>query len=61
MEENKKISVKLSQDIKKSLTGRTGRITNWFHVRKMIGDIAEKRIFRELRRQPLVLPIVIEV
>ncbi|MBP9719273.1 MAG: ribonuclease J [Candidatus Levybacteria bacterium] len=61
LDETKRISVKLSQDIRKTLSGKTGRVTNWMHFRKMIGDIAERRIFRELRRQPLVLPIVIEV
>jgi mRNA degradation ribonuclease J1/J2 len=61
MEETKKITSRLSQDIRKSLSDRKGRVTNWVHIRKHIGDIAERRVFRELRRQPLVLPIVIEV
>lgn len=61
LDETKRISIKLSQDIRKTLSGKTGRVTNWMHFRKMIGDIAERRVFRELRRQPLVLPIVIEV
>lgn len=61
LDETKRISTKVSQDIRKTLTGRTGRVTNWVHMRKLIGDIAERRVFKELRRQPLVLPIVIEV
>jgi ribonuclease J len=61
MDETKKITSRLSQDIRKSLSDRKGRVTNWVHIRKHIGDIAERRVFRELRRQPLVLPIVIEV
>lgn len=60
-DENKKISKKLAQDIRTSLSGKKGRVTNWVHVRKLIEEAAERRIFRELRRQPLVLPIVIEV
>lgn len=51
----------LMQDFKKALSGRKGRITNWVHIRKLIGDISERRIFKDLRRRPLVLPVVIEV
>lgn len=60
-DENKKISKKLAQDIRSTLSGKKGRVTNWVHIRKLIEDTAGRRIFRELRRQPLVLPIVIEV
>lgn len=51
----------LTQDFKKALSGRRGRITNWVHIRKLIGDISERRIFKDLRRRPLVLPVVVEV
>lgn len=61
LDETKRISIKVSGDIRKALSGKKGRVTNWMHFRKLIGDIAERRVFRELRRQPLVLPIVIEV
>jgi ribonuclease J len=61
MDESKQISTKISQDIRKTLDGRSGRVTNWVHIRKLIGEIAERRVFKQLRRQPLVLPIVIEV
>ncbi len=39
----------------------TGRVTNWVFIRKMIGDICEKTIRDNLKREPLVLPVVIEV
>ncbi len=57
----KKLSAKLNADIKRSLTGKKGRVTNWFYIRKLIGNISERRIYQEFRRNPLVLPIVIEV
>lgn len=60
-EEIKKIHAKLLLDLRKVLTGRKGRVTNWVHLRKLIGEVSERRIFRDLKRRPLVLPIVIEV
>lgn len=56
-----KISGKLMNDLTKSLGNKKDRITDWVYIKKMVGNIAEKRIFKELRRRPLVLPIVIEV
>lgn len=56
-----KLSAKLTQDIQKALNPRKARVTNWMYVRKLIGEISERRVYRDLRRRPLVLPIVIEV
>lgn len=56
-----RINEKLLQDIRKALSQRKGKVTNWIYIRRLIGEIAERRIFKELRRRPLVLPIVIEV
>ncbi len=55
------LNSKLSQDFRKALSFKKGRVVNWIYVRKLIGEIAERRIFKELRRRPLVLPVVIEV
>lgn len=60
-EDNGRIIRKLSLDIKNALTGRKGRVTNWVHIRRFVGETAERRIFRDLKRRPLVLPVVIEV
>lgn len=57
----KRLNSKLMQDFHKALNPRKARVTNWIYVRKLIGEVAEKRIFKDLRRRPLVLPIVIEV
>lgn len=51
----------LFQELQKSLSRKNGKVTNWVYLRKMIGEISEKRIFREFRRRPLILPVVIEV
>ncbi|MBI2622760.1 MAG: ribonuclease J [Candidatus Levybacteria bacterium] len=59
--DNKKIGGKIFVDIRNVLGGKKGRLTNWIYVRKLIGEVCERRIFKELRRRPLVLPVVIEV
>ncbi len=56
-----KVNMKLLQDFKNALQRHKGRVTNWIYIRKLIGEIAERRIYKELRRRPLVLPVVIEV
>lgn len=60
-ETSQKIVKKIFQDLTLALASKKGRVTNWVYVRKMIENIAERRIFKELRRRPLVLPVVIEV
>ena len=59
--DNKKLSSIIMHELKKTLESKKGRVTNWFYVRKLIGNIAERAIFKEFRRSPLVLPVVIEV
>lgn len=59
--EGKRVTQRIIQDIHKALSGRKGRVTNWVYIRKLIGEVSERRIFRELRRRPLVLPMIIEV
>lgn len=61
IEDTTKLNQKIMDEYTKSSVNRKGRVTNWVHVRNLIGEIAERQIFRELRRRPLVLPIVIEV
>jgi ribonuclease J len=51
----------LSAEIQKLLATRRGRVSNWAHIRKLLTDASSKHIFSKLRRQPLVLPMVIEV
>lgn len=52
---------KLIDQLRKALSGKKGRVTNWVYTRKLIGEISERYIFKELHRRPLILPVVIEV
>ncbi len=51
----------LGKELARELSNRDGKVTNWIHIRKLIGDIAEKYIFKKFHSRPLVLPVVIEV
>ncbi|MGA2911068.1 MAG: ribonuclease J [Candidatus Levyibacteriota bacterium] len=54
------IQTSLAKEIKEKMTQRQG-IRDRFLMRKAISDIAEKFIFRKLRKHPLILPVAIEV
>ncbi len=58
---DKRLVSKINSEISKTLGFRRGRVVNWVHIRKTVGEVAEKAIFRTLRRRPLVLPVVLEV
>lgn len=60
VQEEKKLQPKITADLKNAIKGK-GRITNWQHIKKLVGEVTERRIFRELHHSPLVLPVVIEV
>ncbi len=60
VENDSKLYGHLIADIKNAFKGKKGRVNNWVYLRKLIGEVVERRIFRDLRRRPLVLPIVIE-
>jgi ribonuclease J len=51
----------LQKETAKVLANQKGHVTNWVHIRRLIGDIAEHQLFKKFHSQPLVLPIVIEV
>lgn len=51
----------LQKEIAKVLSNQKGRVTNWVHIRRVIGDVAESLIFKKIHSQPLILPVVIEV
>jgi len=59
-QETTDIQVSLAKEIKEKLTQRAGA-RDRFLMRKAISEIAEKFIFRKLRKRPLVLPVIIEV
>lgn len=55
----------LTQELPKQLKALTARrkmpVTDWVYMRKFVGEAAEKYIFKNLRKRPLILPVVIEV
>lgn len=58
---DKNFNKKIYTDLKQILERRKGRVTNWIHVRKVIEETTSRRLFKSLRREPLVLPVVLEV
>lgn len=59
--DGKRLSQNLFQDIRNALKNKKGRVINWVYIRRLIGEVSERRIFKDIRRHPLVLPVVIEV
>ncbi len=51
----------LSRQLKNSLSQKKRPVTDWIYMRKFVGEVSEKYIFRNLRKRPLILSIVIEV
>lgn len=60
-EDSNFISKNLSLQLKKDFARRDGKVTDWIYIRKKIGDITESFIYKNIRKSPLVLPVVIEV
>lgn len=59
--DDKKLALKITNDLRSTLRKKRGRVTNWQYIKKLVQEVAERRIFRELHHTPLVLPVVIEV
>ncbi len=51
----------LHKEIAKALSNQKGTVTNRVYIRRIVGDVAERYIFKKFHSQPLVLPVVIEV
>jgi ribonuclease J len=50
----------LGKELKLQISQRKG-IKDRFLIRKLISEISEKSIYRNLRKHPLILPVIIEV
>ena len=61
MQETADITKNLMRQLKNSLSQKKQPVTNWIYLRKFIGEVADKFIFKSLRKRPLILPVVIEV
>jgi len=59
--ESRTISRTLEKELIKALRVRHGRVTDWAYIRKRLRETSERSMFKEIRRRPLVLPVVIEV
>jgi ribonuclease J len=51
----------LKTELEKTLSQKKETVTNWVHVRRQIGEIVGKHLYKKFRTRPLVLPVVIEV
>jgi ribonuclease J len=51
----------LQKEIARALSNQKGHVTNRVHIRRIIGDVAERLLFKNFHSRPLVLPVVIEV
>ncbi len=51
----------LQKEVAQVLSKQKGHVTNWAYIRRMIGDVAERLLFKTFHSRPLVLPVVIEV
>jgi ribonuclease J len=60
-DESKLISEKLVDELKRAIVKKDTKVTDWFYIRKKIGDISESFVYKALKRSPLVLPVVIEI
>src|SRR5215472_8605813 len=51
----------LQQAIRQALSSQKGPLTNRVHLRRVIGDVAQRLLFKTFHSRPLILPVVIEV
>jgi ribonuclease J len=51
----------LQQELRQALSRQKGPITNRVHLRRVVGDVAERLLFQKFHTPPLILPVVIEV
>lgn len=59
--DTKEVTQSLTADLEKILSAKKEKVSNWFHIRRTIGETSEKHLYKKLRTRPLVLPVVIEV
>lgn len=59
-EKKEEFAKKLKKSLDNHFSGRTEPVSNWMYFRKTLGKSAEELFFRE-RREPLVVPVVLEV
>lgn len=60
-QESTDINKNLVKQLKNALSQKKQPVTNWIYMRKFIGEVSDKYIFKSIRKRPLILPVVIEV
>ncbi|MEK7186243.1 MAG: ribonuclease J, partial [Patescibacteria group bacterium] len=60
VQENRIANKTVAADVKNVFSGKKSKVTDWIYIRKKVGEAAERSIFKNLKRRPLVLPVVIE-
>lgn len=59
--DGKNLSESLKTELDKVLSQNKQTVTNWVHIRRQIGEVVGKQLYKKFRTRPLVLPVVIEV
>ncbi|PIZ97456.1 MAG: hypothetical protein COX78_04540 [Candidatus Levybacteria bacterium CG_4_10_14_0_2_um_filter_35_8] len=60
-EEARNLNKNLSQELKRNFQARKGTVKDWIRFRKLTGEISENYIYKNFKKHPLVLPVVVEV
>jgi ribonuclease J len=55
------LATALQKELAQVLSRQQGRVADWVHLRRTIGDVAERLYFKRFHSRPLILPVVIEV
>jgi len=61
MLDGKKLGSIIGKQLQDILKTHQGVVTNWPYIRKLVSEVSQKVLFRQLRREPLIIPVVIEV
>lgn len=59
--DKKDITASLRIELEKTLSQKKETVSNWVHIRRLIGEIVGKHLYKKFRTRPLVLPVVIEI
>jgi len=60
-DEAKMLNKNLIQELKSNFQVKKAPVKDWIRFRKIVGDISERFISKNFKKNPLILPIVIEV
>lgn len=59
--EGKDMKQAILDELKRTFSGKRGKVSNWSYLRQIISEAVEKRLYKEFHKRPLILPVVIEV